>query len=217
VNYTKDTKSYRARDNMKTRTLVVVIAIAVLLSAGIPSTASTGQAVAPLRIHEPLEAVVADLEAFIPAYMERESVPGVAIALVRDGRVVWTGEYGVTNVLTGKPVTPDSTFKVASNSKLVTAYIALRLVDQGMLALDEPLDSYLSEPFLPQPEYRSVVTLRHTLSHTSGMGQTGISRKVRFPPGAGYSYSASGFLYTQKVLEAVTGKSLEELGQELVF
>jgi CubicO group peptidase (beta-lactamase class C family) len=100
---------------------------------------------------------------------------------------------------------------------VVTAYIALRLVDQGMLALDEPLDSYLSEPFLPQEDYRPVVTLRHTLSHTSGMGRTGISRKVRFPPGAGYSYSASGFLYTQKVLEEVTGKSLEELGQELVF
>jgi CubicO group peptidase (beta-lactamase class C family) len=201
---------------MKTRTLVV-IALAFLLAAGVPVTASTGQAMASLRVHEPLEAVVADLEAFIPATMEQEGVPGVAMALVRDGRVVWTGEFGVTNALTGQPVTPDSTFKVASNSKVVTAYIALRLVDQGLLALDEPLDNYLSEPYLAQEEYRPVVTLRHTLSHTSGLGHDGISRKVRFPPGAGYSYSANGFLYTQKVLETVTGKSLEELGQELVF
>jgi len=217
VNHSRDTKLYRSRDNTKTRTLVVVIAFAVLWIAGVPSTASTGQAVASLRVSEPLEAVIADLEAFVPAYMEQQGVPGVAIALVRDGRVVWTEEFGVTNVLTGKPVTPDSTFKIASNSKVVTAYIALRLVDQGMLALDEPLNGYVSEPFLPQEEYRPVVTLRHTLSHTSGMGQSGISRKVRFPPGAGYSYSASGFLYTQKVLEEVTGRSLEELGQELVF
>jgi CubicO group peptidase (beta-lactamase class C family) len=86
--------------------------------------------------------------------MEQQGVPGVAIALVRDGRVVWAEGFGVTNVLTGKPVTPDSTFKVASNSKVVTAYIALRLVDQGMLALDEPPNGYLSEPFLPQEEYR---------------------------------------------------------------
>jgi CubicO group peptidase (beta-lactamase class C family) len=210
-------KLYRSRDHMRTRTLVVVVAFAVLLTAGVRSMASTGQGVAPLRVNEPLEAVVADLEAFIPAYMEQQGVPGVAIALVRDGRVVWAEGFGVTNVLTGKPVTPDSTFKVASNSKAVTAYIALRLVDQGMLALDEPLDSYLSQPFLPQEEYRPVVTLRHTLSHTSGMGRTGISRKVRFPPGAGYSYSPSGFVYTQKVVEEVTGQSLEELGQELVF
>jgi CubicO group peptidase (beta-lactamase class C family) len=127
---------------MKTRTLVV-IALAFSLIAGVRSTASTGQAVASLRVNEPLGAAVADLEAFIPAYMEQQGVPGVAIALVRDGRVVWTEEFGVTNVLTGKPVTPDSTFKVASNNKVVTAYIALRLADQGVLALDEPLNSYL--------------------------------------------------------------------------
>ena len=76
---------------MKTRTLVVVIAFAVLLIAGVRSTASTGQAVVSLRVNEPLEAVVAELEAFIPAYMEQEGVPGVAVALVRDGDVVWTG------------------------------------------------------------------------------------------------------------------------------
>jgi CubicO group peptidase (beta-lactamase class C family) len=215
---TENTKLYQSRDYMRTRTLVVVvITCAVLLTAGVRSTASTGPAGAPLRVDEPLEAVVADLEAFVPAYMEEQGVPGVAIALVRDGRVVWAEGFGVTNVLTGKPVTPDATFKVASNSKVVTAYIALRLVDQGVLVLDGPLDGYLSTPFLPQEAYRPVVTLRHTLSHTSGMGRTGISRKVRFPPGAGYSYSPSGYAYTQKVLEEVTGKSLEELGQELVF
>ena len=214
---TESRKLYRSRDHVKTRTLVVVMAFAVLLTAGVRSTAFTGPADAPLRVDEPLDAVVADLEGFVPAYMKEQGVPGVAIALVRDGRVVWTEGFGITNVLTGKPVTPDTTFKVASNSKVVTAYIALRLVDRGLLALDAPLDSYLSEPFLPQEAHRPVVTLRHTLSHTSGMGRTGISREVRFPPGAGYSYSPAGFAYTQKVVEEVTGQSLEELGQELVF
>ena len=201
---------------MRIRTLVVM-AFAFWLVASIPATAFTGHAPAPMRVNEPLETVVADLEAFIPAYMEQEGVPGVGIALVRDGRVAWSGEFGVTNVLTGKPVTSDSTFKVASNSKVVTAYIALRLVDQGLLALDEPLDNYLSKPYLVQEEYRPVVTLRHTLSHTSGMGHDSISRKLRFRPGAGYAYSANGFLYTQAVMEEVTGRSLEELGQEMVF
>ena len=94
---------------MKTRTLVV-LASTFLLIASVPLTASTGHAAAPLRAQETLEAVVADLEAFVPVYMEQEGVPGVTIALVRDGRVVWTGEFGVTNVLTGRPVTPDTTF-----------------------------------------------------------------------------------------------------------
>jgi CubicO group peptidase (beta-lactamase class C family) len=196
---------------------LVLIALAFLLLIGFPVTASGSRAATSLHLDEPLETVVADLEAFVPAYMEREGVPGVAIALVRDGRVAWSGEYGVTNRLTRAPVGPESTFKVASNSKVVNAYIALRLVDQGLLSLDAPLDRYLSEPYLPQEAYRPVVTLRHTLSHTSGMGHGGFSRKVRFPPGAGYSYSANGFRYTQQVMEEVTGKSLEELGQELVF
>jgi CubicO group peptidase (beta-lactamase class C family) len=215
---TEKSKLYRSRDRVRMHTLVAVTTVlALLLTAAVRSSASTGPAEAPLRVYEPLDAVVADLEAFVPAYMEQQGVPGVSIALVRDGRVVWTKGFGVTNLLTGKPVTPDTTFKVASNSKVVTAYIALRLVDRGLLALDAPLDSYLSEPFLPQEAYRPVVTLRHTLSHTSGMGRTGISREVRFPPGAGYSYSPAGFAYTQKVVEEVTGQSLEALGQELVF
>jgi CubicO group peptidase (beta-lactamase class C family) len=196
---------------------LVAVALSCLMIAHLHWVGCTSHAAASLRVNEPLAAVVADLEAFVPAYMEQEGVPGVAIALVRDGHVAWTGEFGVANLLTGAPITPNSTFQVASNSKVVTAYIALRLVDQGLLALDEPLDSYLSKPYLTQEEYRPVVTLRHTLSHTSGMGHNGISHKLRFPPGAGYAYSANGFLYTQKVLEEVTGKSLEELAQELVF
>ncbi|MGD9318213.1 MAG: serine hydrolase domain-containing protein, partial [Anaerolineae bacterium] len=144
MNHKRDKRLYRARDGMKSRSLVVVMACAVLFMAGVPATAFTGQEAAPLRAHEPLEAVVADLEAFVPVYMEQQGVPGVAIALVRNGRVAWSKEFGVTNILTGKAVRPDSTFKVASNSKVVTAYIALRLVDQGMLDLDEALDGYLS-------------------------------------------------------------------------
>ena len=84
---------------MKTRTLVVV-AFAFLLIAGARSTASAGQAVASLRVNESLEAVVADLEAFIPAYMEQEGVPGVAIALVTGvGVYVWSGSYGLCLVI----------------------------------------------------------------------------------------------------------------------
>ena len=62
MNQTRDNKLYRSRHRLKTRTLVLVIALAVLWIAGVPSTASTGQAVASLRVSEPLEAVVAKLE-----------------------------------------------------------------------------------------------------------------------------------------------------------
>ncbi|MFN2263560.1 MAG: serine hydrolase domain-containing protein, partial [Anaerolineales bacterium] len=106
----------------------------------------------PLRTSEPVDELVGDLEDFIPAQMEEEGIPGVAVALIRDGEVAWAEGFGVANLFTGEPVTADTVFEVASISKVVTAYTALRLVDQGLLSLDEPVGKYLSEPWLPPSE-----------------------------------------------------------------
>ena len=171
----------------------------------------------PLRLSEPVEAIVADLESYIPEYMREKDIPGVGIVLIRDGEVVWTEGFGVANALTRQPVTSETLFEVASNSKVVTAYIALRLVDQGLLALDEPLNTYLPKPWLPPSEYRDAITLRHVLSHSSGLGHGTTSRENRFAPGHGYSYSAVGFQYLQVVIEQITGQSIEQAAQEMVY
>ena len=179
--------------------------------------ARPSQQESPLRLSEPVEAIVADLERFIPEYMREQEIPGVAIALIRDGKVVWTEGFGVANSLTRQPITPETLFEVASNSKVVTAYIALRLVDQGLLSLDEPLNATLPEPWLPPSEYRDSITLRHVLSHSSGLGHSPTSRDSLFAPGRGYSYSGVGFQYLQAVIEHATGQSLEQVAQEMVF
>ncbi len=171
-----------------------------------------------LRVAEPLDSIVADLRKVIPEQMLNENIPGLSIALIRNNQLVWTEGFGTANVITHRPVTSETLFEVASNSKVVTAYIALRLVDQGQLSLDEPLDSYLSEPWLPSSSpYRNVITLRHTLSHSSGLRHNTPSRENLFAPGSHYSYSGQGLLYTQTVIEQVTGQSLEDLAQQLVF
>jgi len=170
-----------------------------------------------LRIMEPIAAIIADLESYIPGYIRQENIPGVAIAMIHDGKVVWTNGFGVMNIITGKPMTSESVFEVASNSKVVSAYIALRLVNQGMLSLDKPLNEYLTKPWLPSSQYRSVITLRHVLSHSSGLGHNTLSRDILFTPGSRYSYSGIGILYLQAVIEQVTGKSIEHIAQEMVF
>jgi CubicO group peptidase (beta-lactamase class C family) len=172
----------------------------------------------PLRLSETAEAVIADLEGYIPEYIDQENIPGIAIALIRDGETLWTAGFGITNTLTAKPVTPETLFEVASNSKVITAYIALQLVDQGKLSLDEPLNAYLSQPWLPSSEYRDSITLRHVLSHRSGLGANiTLSRHSLFAPGDGYYYSGIGFMYLQEVIEQVTGQSLEDIAQQMVF
>ncbi len=202
--------------------MAVLAVVALLLStAATGHVAAHGQAVypteSPLRLVEPVEDVVADLESFVPEFLRVEKVPGAAVALIRDGKVAWTEGYGVANEITGELVRAHTVFEVASNSKVVTAYVALRLVDQGVLSLDESLNAYLPEPWLPPSEYRDGVTLRRVLSHTSGLGHGTPSRDLRFVPGSGYSYSANGYLYLQEVIEAVTGRSLDAVAEEMVF
>ena len=196
--------------------LVVLLGMTAYGRAATPALPASGQE-PPLRIAEPVEAIAADLEHYIPEYMHEQNVPGVAIALIHDGKVVWTEGFGVANTITRKPATPEMLFEVASNSKVVTAYIALRLVDQGRLSLDEPLNAYLPEPWLPPSEYRDAITLRHVLSHSAGLGHNTLERESLFAPGQGYSYSAIGFLYVQEVIEQVTGQPLEDVAQEMVF
>lgn len=171
----------------------------------------------PLRAAEPVEAIVADLQRFVPEYMRRQRIPGVSIALVRDRRIAWSGAFGVVNSITREPVTPETLFEVASISKVVTAYTALRLVDQGKLALDGPLNSYLRDPWLPPSAHRDTIQLRHVLAHSSGLGHISPSRESLFAAGEGYRYSATGYLYAQAVIEHVSGKTLEEATREQVF
>jgi len=207
---------------MQTRTLFILSILTLLAGSSRLSTpayfsaAPPGQTV-PFRASEPLETIMADLESFIPSYMQEQRIPGVALALIHDNQIAWVGTFGSANALTGRPVTPDSIFKVASNSKVVTAYIALRMVDQGLLSLDASLDSYLSEQWLPESDYREAITLRQVLSHSAGLGHSTTSRESLFAPGKGYSYSAIGYQYLQAVIEQVSGQPLESIARQMVF
>lgn len=205
--------------NKKFPLLILLVLLGGMLANGHTASlaAKPSQYAPPLRQAEPVEAIIADLAQFIPQYMQEEDIPGVAVTLIRDGEVVWREGFGVGNVFTRQPITSETIFEVASNSKVVTAYIALQLVDQGLLSLDVPLNDYLSEPWLPPSEYRDVISLRHVLSHSSGLGHLTLDRNNLFAPGEGYFYSGLGFGYLQAVIEQVTGQSLEQVAQEMVF
>ncbi len=102
----------------------------------------------PLRISESVDSVIADLNRYIPERMNQEEVPGLSIALIRNNQIVWTEGFGVTNRLTGKPVSSKTVFETASISKVITAYTALRLVEEGKLSLDEPVHIYPKTTFV---------------------------------------------------------------------
>ena len=147
---------------------IVVVALGLSVFATSPALGQD-RGEPPLRTSEPVSDIVADLQQFIPQRIREGQVPGLSIALIRDGEVAWTAGFGVSNVVTRRPVTAETVFEIASNSKVITAYLALRLVEEGELSLDEPLSSRLAEPWLPPSEQAERITLRHLASHSSGL------------------------------------------------
>lgn len=162
-----------------------------------------------------IDSIITDLKKFIPEFLKDRNVPGIGISLVSSGHVVFTEGFGYANSITKVPVTANTLFEVASISKVFTAYIALRLVDEGKLYLNKSLFFYLAEEWMPYSVYQDSIKLNHVLSHSSGLNK--INREIMFKPGSAYFYSANGFNLVKDVMEEVTGETLEELAQRLVF
>ena len=162
----------------------------------------------------------ASVQAAVARLLAEGEVPGVAIAMVENGRVAWVRGFGVANAATRAPVTERTVFEAASLSKPVVAYAALRLADEGKLDLDAPLARYLAAPYVPGDARLAEVTARRVLTHTAGLpnGRTGAEPvRIHFAPGERFSYSGEGYNYLQAALERLTGEPLDALARRLVF
>jgi CubicO group peptidase (beta-lactamase class C family) len=169
----------------------------------------------------------------------RDRVPGAALGILRMGP---GGEdelvelaTGVLNVETGLAATPDSVFQIGSITKVWTATLVMQLVDEGQLNLDAPIVDVLPDLKLGDPEVTKTVTLRHLLTHTSGIdgdvftdtgrdddclekyaAQLGDVAQIH-PLGATWSYCNSGFSLVGRVIEKVTGRTWDAaMNQRLV-
>src|SRR4030095_7386485 len=111
---------------------------------------------------------VANLEKLLPKLMEKSIVPGLSIALVQNGKLLWRKAFGVKDSATKEPVDQETVFEAASVSKTVFAYLAVNLCEKGVLGLDRPLAKDAPKPFLDGDPRLELITPRHVLSHTSG-------------------------------------------------
>jgi CubicO group peptidase (beta-lactamase class C family) len=146
-------------------------------------------------------------------------VPGLSFAVKRDGKIVETRALGVRDTSTGLPADEDTIFEAASLSKPVFAYAVLQLVDAGVLSLDTPLSTYVPDYVKDDPR-AALITVRNVLSQTSGLPNWRSKTnplKTYFQPGERFSYSGEGFVWLQRVVEAVTGESLNDIMARLVF
>lgn len=176
--------------------------------------------------------------------MSAYKIPGVSIAVVHQGKLAWAQGYGWADTLRRIPVTPETLFSAGSISKPVAALAALQLVEQGKLALDTPINRYLTSWQIAENEFtrQRPVTLRHLLSHTAGATQHGFwgiqpedpfptvvqivngdsiaqSRRVdiNFLPGSQWRYSGGGVMIAQLAVMDQTKKPYADFVRQTVF
>jgi CubicO group peptidase (beta-lactamase class C family) len=171
-----------------------------------------------------------DLERYIEALMDSAGVMGLQMAVINDGKVVYSNEFGLKSRLSGLPPDEETIFAGLSFSKTVFAYLVMQLMEDGLLDLDHPLVDYLDKPVGEYPEWKELagdnrlreITARRVLTHTTGwpnlrMQMEGGKLRFIYPPGEWFSYSGEGFHFLQFVVEQITGNPLDVLAQERIF
>jgi CubicO group peptidase (beta-lactamase class C family) len=174
----------------------------------------------------------ARVDAFVRAEMERQKVPGVAIAVVRKGELLLAKGYGFANLEHRVPVTAETIFQSGSVGKQFTAAAVMCLVEDGRLALDDPIRKHLPDA----PEAWQAVAVRHLLTHTAGIPDytvTGFDYRrdrteeelaklayalpLDFAPGSRWSYSNTGYMLLGILIHRVSGRLYGELLAERIF
>ncbi|TDQ23837.1 serine hydrolase [Tenacibaculum caenipelagi] len=156
----------------------------------------------------------------IEKLLKDNNVPAAGIGIIENGKLTKIEVYGTLDKQTTAP--HNTVFKVASLTKPIVALTTLKLIDKGLLDLDEPLFKYWIDPDIKNDERYKKLTPRLILTHQTGFPNWRFmteSNKLtfQFDPGTKYQYSGEGFEYLRKAIENKLGKNLEELTEKLLF
>ena len=191
----------------------------------------------PDRMEKIKEAFPA-IDSIYKKYAAANHFPGLAFGIVVDGKLVYTGNYGYTDIDKKIPVTSSSLFRIASMSKSFTAMAILKLRDEGKLNLDDPAWHYIPE--LKNLKYPTAdappITIRHLLTHGAGFPEDNpwgdrqladtdkeliefLNKQVSFsnPPDIAYEYSNLGFALLGKIVTKVSGKRFQDYIRENIW
>lgn len=168
----------------------------------------------------------------VKAQIQERGIPGVSIAVVRDGQLVKAQGYGLANVELNVPATADTIYQSGSVGKQFTATLVMMLVEEGKLKLDESIRTYMPEA----PATWQGITVRHLLTHTAGVSnklyddldmrqdyteeelfKRIVALPLDFQPGEKWNYSNGGYLTLGFLIHRVTGKFYGDLLQEKIF
>ena len=177
------------------------------------------------------DGVATRVDDYIRAEMRAQQIPGVSLAVIRNGEIVLAKGYGLANLEHQVPVKPETIFQSGSMGKQFTATAVMMLVEEGKLSLDDKLIKF----FPDGPEAWRNITVRHLLTHTSGMGdypddfdlrrdytEDEMVQRIKaiplaFQPGEKWSYSNLAYVTLGVLIHKVSGKFYGDFLQERVF
>lgn len=180
------------RSHLRPVRVVCGLACLLLVGAGCPANAA-GEGAAPRS------ARVDELFAFTVG----AEVPGASVIVIQAGEILHQKGYGLASLELGVPNTPETVFRLASVTKQFTAMAIMQLHERGLLRIDAPIGDYL-----PELSYGGEVTVRHLLTHTSGLGSSE-EEGLEFAPGERTSYSNAGYRLLGRIVEKVAGVPYE--------
>ncbi|MES2672811.1 MAG: serine hydrolase [Pseudomonadota bacterium] len=167
----------------------------------------------------------------------KPSTPGVALAVIKDGKVIYKRGYGMADLERNVPIKPTTVFHVASMSKQFTAFAIQLLAQEGKLSLDDDVRKFLPELH----DFGKTITIRHLLHHTSGLrdqwsllavsgwrfddviteddilGLIWKQKELNFQPGKYMVYCNTGYTLLGVIVKRVSGRSLPEFAKERIF
>ena len=171
------------------------------------------------------------IDEIVNAELKRQGVPGVSVAIVRDGKIVKVEGYGLANVELNVGATPQTVYQIGSVSKQFIAAGIMLLVQDGRLSLDEKASRYLAAT----PATWQAITIRHLLTHTAGLVneppafdpfklendadlvKSAYAAPLLFVPGAEWTYSNTGYFALAEIIRAVSGEPWDAFLQKRLF
>ncbi len=220
--FQRNNKVYATAQKKPVNVTAVVAQKATVATLVVPSEPAPDLIPEKGVLHNFNATVAREVDHFIETYRQYYNIPGVSLALIKDGKLVYHKTYGVKNTFTKEPVDDNTLFEAASVTKPVFSLAVQRLAERGVIDLDKPLYLYLPYPDIAYDERYKLMTARHVLTHRTGfpnwryMNPDG-KLDLKFTPGTSYNYSGEGFEYLKLVVQQITGKKVEQVLQEEVI
>jgi CubicO group peptidase (beta-lactamase class C family) len=173
-----------------------------------------------------------DYDQIVETFRAAHGIPGLSIAIARNGVLLHAAGYGLANLENRVPATAETVYQSASVGKQFTAALVLSLAEAGVLRIDDPIAPYFGDA----PDTWRGIAIRHLLTHTSGIGDAGYSRlnrrldysdaelvaaiasaPLQSEPGGQWSYSNSGYILLGILIERLTSRFYGDLLEERIF